>query len=323
VGTTDVNYSDIKDNSVFLGASHTLNVGPGNIDIDPCFVNPGYWDPNGTPTNANDDFCANGDYHLLMDSPCINAGDPNYIAEPNETDLDGLSRIVGDRIDMGAYEFSHQPVAIAGPNQIAYAFIDGLADVTLDGSGSYDDDNDHLDYYWSWTIDSNIYEVNGVSPTIQLPVGEHQIELIVDDGWVLSEPNYCTIIVIEPLRVKLWLWPATLNCSSRPQNVTTFVYLPKGIESPDVSDEPLTMYPCDIQSKYHRVFRIGRGRYARTVIMAVFDGKEICDCLGAGWHHIDVTGRLQACRYFYGANMLRITKPYHNKWPFRRFFRPQ
>jgi hypothetical protein len=45
-----------------------------------------------------------GDYHLLPDSPCIDAGDPGYVAEPNETDLDGKPRIINGRIDMGAYE---------------------------------------------------------------------------------------------------------------------------------------------------------------------------------------------------------------------------
>ncbi|GAJ03155.1 unnamed protein product, partial [marine sediment metagenome] len=70
--------------------------GTGNIDADPCFIEPGYWDANGV--------WIDGDYHLLPDSPCIDAGDPNYIAEPNETDLDGKPRIIGGRIDMGAYE---------------------------------------------------------------------------------------------------------------------------------------------------------------------------------------------------------------------------
>ena len=37
----------------------------------------------------------------------INAGDPNYISEPNETDLDGSPRIIAGRIDMGAYESNH------------------------------------------------------------------------------------------------------------------------------------------------------------------------------------------------------------------------
>ena len=63
--------------------------GEGNIHSNPLFV-----DPN------------NDDYHLLPGSPCIDAGDPDYIAEPNETDLDGKPRVIGGRIDMGAYEYS-------------------------------------------------------------------------------------------------------------------------------------------------------------------------------------------------------------------------
>ena len=80
--------------------------GEGNIDQDPCFADPGYWDLNGTPEEANDDIWVDGDYHLLPDSPCIDAGDPNYIVEPNETALDGKPRIINGRIDMGAFEYS-------------------------------------------------------------------------------------------------------------------------------------------------------------------------------------------------------------------------
>jgi len=80
--------------------------GEGNIDSEPLFVDPGYWDPNGTPADVNDDVWIEGDYHLMSDSPCIDAGDPNYIAEPNETDLDGNPRVICGRIDMGAYEFN-------------------------------------------------------------------------------------------------------------------------------------------------------------------------------------------------------------------------
>jgi hypothetical protein len=87
-------YSDIKGGYV----------GEGNIDADPCFVEPGYRDANDTPDDVNDDFWVEGDYHLLPDSPCIDTGDPNYVPEPNETDLDGNPRVRGDAIDMGAYE---------------------------------------------------------------------------------------------------------------------------------------------------------------------------------------------------------------------------
>jgi len=68
-------------------------VGVGNRDADPCFAKAGYWDPNGTPDDANDDFWVDGEYHLKsqagrwdanegrwtideVTSPCIDAGDP-------------------------------------------------------------------------------------------------------------------------------------------------------------------------------------------------------------------------------------------------------
>lgn len=80
--TIDITYSDVRG-----GWS-----GKGNIDADPCFADPGYWDPNGTPADANDDFWVGGDYHLKsqagrwgsvtqawitddVTSPCIDAGD--------------------------------------------------------------------------------------------------------------------------------------------------------------------------------------------------------------------------------------------------------
>jgi predicted outer membrane repeat protein len=87
--------------------------GVGSIFVDPCFVQPGYWDPNGTPEDSNDDFWVDGDYHLksqagrwdpktqawTMDdvtSPCIDAGNPKspigHEPFPN-----------GGRINMGAY----------------------------------------------------------------------------------------------------------------------------------------------------------------------------------------------------------------------------
>jgi len=79
-GEPAVNYTCVQ------GWTGTLG-GTGNIGNDPLFAD-----------------AANADYHLKPGSPCINAGDPDYIAEPNETDLDGRPRIIFGRIDMGAYE---------------------------------------------------------------------------------------------------------------------------------------------------------------------------------------------------------------------------
>ena len=108
--TLKVSYCDIQGGqaSVYVANGSTLDWYAGNIDIDPCFVEPGYWifDYN-ISDYLNNRSWVDGDYHLYPLSLCINAGDPNYISEPNETDLDGSPRIIAGRIDMGAYESNH------------------------------------------------------------------------------------------------------------------------------------------------------------------------------------------------------------------------
>jgi len=83
--------------------------GPGNIDADPLFVDPGHWD--------GDTFIL-GDYHLLPGSPCIDAG-ANDVDNPDTpevetlpaTDIAGLPRIIDGNldgtatVDIGAYEY--------------------------------------------------------------------------------------------------------------------------------------------------------------------------------------------------------------------------
>ena len=41
-----------------------------------------------------------GDFHLTGSSPAIDAGDPAFVADPGETDLDGGARVLGPRVDM-------------------------------------------------------------------------------------------------------------------------------------------------------------------------------------------------------------------------------
>ncbi len=98
-----VSYCDIQDGWT----------GEGNIDVDPCFAEMGYWDANDTPEDPNDDYWVDGDYHLMsqagrwddqsqswvqdeMTSPCIDAGDPDSLigTEPFPN---------GGRVNMGAY----------------------------------------------------------------------------------------------------------------------------------------------------------------------------------------------------------------------------
>ncbi len=92
--TIDVNYCDVKDgNDGIYNSGSTVNWGSGNIEADPMFFDANNPDPNLR------------DYHIRPGSPCIDAGDPNFVAGPNETDIDGQRRVWDGRVDMGADEF--------------------------------------------------------------------------------------------------------------------------------------------------------------------------------------------------------------------------
>jgi subtilisin family serine protease len=288
--------------------------GQGNIDIDPCFVAAGYWDSNGT-ADTNDDIWFEGDYHLLSQSPCINAGDPGYLPDPNETDLGGLPRVIGSRVDMGAYEFDSRPVANAGPDQTFYVWLDSVANVNLDGSASYDNDGKPLDYYWSWTVDANHYDSSGVAPTIELPVGEHKIELKVYNGTDFSAPDYCIINVLGPIHSKLIINPCYINGYSNGGNIMTMFYMPRGITPQEIADEPLILYPGEIQSQWKFAYELGRGRLRQTIVFGRFNKQDILDELNEGGNKITIAGRLVTGQYFYGTDTILLDRhPWWKDW---------
>lgn len=92
-------YSCIEDN----------DSGIGNIHSDPLFIDPD-----------------NDDYHISSDSPCRDAGDPNYTASQGEIDIDNESRIVFGRIDMGADEIPNKVYNVT--RQIWYHTIQDAID---------------------------------------------------------------------------------------------------------------------------------------------------------------------------------------------------
>jgi len=113
-GLMSIEHTDLAGGHAGISdSSGSVVWGAGNADTDPWFANPGYWDPNGTADDPNDDFFVEGDYHLKsqagrrdetseswvqdeVTSPCIDAGDPNspigHEPFPN-----------GGIINMGAY----------------------------------------------------------------------------------------------------------------------------------------------------------------------------------------------------------------------------
>ena len=281
--------------------------GTGNIDIDPCFAIPGHWDTNGTPYPYSDDFWVDGDYRLTAVSPCIDSG--TYVSLSDNKDMAGKPRVMGGSIDMGAYENNNtSPVAEAGPDQIVYAWIDGNAAVTLDGSKSYDPDGDKLSYLWDWTIDGGNYEANGVNPNIKLPIGEHKIELIVNDMLTDSQPDDVNITVAGPVEGQLWVIPGAINRQSGQSNILTMLKLPAGITKEQIdSGYKLLLYPGGIEAKTQYITQNWDNGSGRIGIVASFDRSALLASVGTNGNlKLYVVGRLTTGQYFFGQNTVRI-----------------
>ncbi len=127
-------------------------------------------------------------HELTAASDLIDQGDV-AVAGGLTTDQRGyIPRDTGGIPDVGAYEFgasppNSPPVADAGPDQTVECSAPmGGTEVTLDGSGSSDPDDDPLTYTWTGPFPQGGGTVTGVMPVVTLPLGVHVITLEVDDG---------------------------------------------------------------------------------------------------------------------------------------------
>ena len=200
------------------------------------------------------------------------------------------------------------PVADAGPDRVAYAWIDGFADVTLDGSASYDADGDTLNCHWSWSIAGNEYSANGVAPAVRLPVGEHQVRLDLDDGCDSSQPDYCTITVIEPLQAEVRCLPSKLNPDTPRGIIIVRLTLPAGVSRDDIEpDQPVLLVPGMVESRRQVIFPVLKdGRWCSQIV-AVFETGACTPNLSDGPNEVKFVGRLKSGQYFDGETTLDLT----------------
>ena len=103
--------------------------------------------PGGTG-NITDNplFVAAGDYHLQPHSPCIDAG-TNLLWMAGATDLAGYPRIIGETVDMGAYEYLQAFVDITNSNETVSSVVETY---TVGGTNN------------AWTVGS-LWWTNGVN----------------------------------------------------------------------------------------------------------------------------------------------------------------
>ena len=117
-----------------------LHWGSGNIDVDPDFVDVGYWDNSGTPSDPCDDFFVGGNFHLMVDSLCGDVGDNSRLPAESVVDIDGEERLFNGTVDIGADEIVTNIFDLADDGIVDYADLAVLADEWLIDTGELETD---------------------------------------------------------------------------------------------------------------------------------------------------------------------------------------
>jgi hypothetical protein len=283
-----ISHCDIEGgySGIYVHDFDTLGWLEGNFDADPCFVDPGYWaDANNPyitvePNNPNA-IWIEGDYHLLLTSPCINAGDPFYSSSDGETDVDGEPRFINGRIDIGIDEVDCKGSVIGvWPRQFRFSAVEGCSNpesrvlsICNTGVGMVN---------WSIRYDCNwlhLYPDNGDS------IGEvNEVLLGVDISGLPAGYYNCELTIYDP------------NAFNSPQ--TAFAHLSVG-KIVHVPDEFSTIQGAIDASDNSDVILVAPGTYTgdgnrnidfkgKTITVRSEDGPKTCiiDCnsLYHEWH---------------------------------------
>jgi len=101
-----------------------------------------------------------------------------------------------DTVDVLVRNTNSPPVADAGTNQIVEQAGPAGSNVTLNGSGSSDPDNDALTYSWTGVFGT----ASGATPSVLIPAGTHTVTLVVNDGSVDSAPATMSVTVQDTIK---------------------------------------------------------------------------------------------------------------------------
>jgi PKD repeat protein len=172
------------------GPDQTINLMPGQVGAIVTLNGSGSFDPDGSIAAYN--WTGNPDPANVA-NPMLNLGAGSYTFTLVVTDDDGASS-APDSVTVTVNAPANQaPTANAGPDQtINLTAGQASADVTLNGSGSFDPDGSIATYNWTGNPDP----ANVAMPVVNLVPGSYLFTLVVsDDDGASSAPDTVTITV--------------------------------------------------------------------------------------------------------------------------------
>ncbi|MHC5185339.1 MAG: GLUG motif-containing protein [Planctomycetota bacterium] len=202
------------------------------------------------------------------------------------------------------FDLNRKPVADAGSAQIVHVWIDEVAEVRLDGTGSYDEDGDALEYYWYDDADELI--ATGVEPNVLFGVGEYEVTLVVNDGIEDSEPNACVVTVIEALEAEAKLMPQSLNRKSNRPHVIGRLEL-MGYDAADLDpDESMVLMPGNIAAERVEILP-GKKKGDSIKLMGFFDHALVMEAIAEdGDVEVTLAAKLLSGQWMFGTDIVTV-----------------
>ena len=209
-----------------------------------------------------------------------------------------------------------RPIANAGGDQTVYADSFGTAEVYLDASDSNDPEGDPLTYRWYWWVDGISHQSDEMTLTIILPIGEHLIELEVNDGRQDSFTEEITVTVEQAMEGDLWVLPRPIKRNRGSRRLKISLCPPEDIEPNQIDiDKPLTLYPGGIQSDRQRIRTSRIDGVRRTYAYAFFDKVPLMEAIpDNGNADLTVIGNLITGQQFYGLDTVLIIERIGRDW---------
>ena len=249
----------------------------------------------------------------MIDLNVLLPEDSAWYCLTHATDINNNGQIVGIGLtkngDMHAFlttpvPENRKPVANAGEDQAVYAWIDGYAMVSLDGTGSFDPDGDVLEYYW---FDANELIETGAEPNVVLGVGEHVIDLIVSDRIADSEPDACTVTVIEPFETTARMLPGVINLkANRPELNGRIEFA--GAEMPVLDpNQPMLLLVGDAQIESQDQKLLYSEEDNAWYLRGTFDSAPVLENLtGFEETEIILISRFDSGQWIYGTDIVKV-----------------
>ena len=196
----------------------------------------------------------------------------------------------------------------AGPDKTVYAGPDGFAQVTLDGSNSFQGNIDGLTFNWNWCVAGNTLTARGHIVTIQLTAGRHIIALIVNDGIRDSAPDHTIINVIESMELPLHIFPGGINRYSKMPNILALLRMSDGVTQDQIDpNQTLLLHPLNIEPEHQHIIQSGLSGNQRMSIFAFFNKADLTHAVpDDGRLELNLVGQLKTGQFFYGTDTVRI-----------------